>query len=190
MIRNIEDRPAAANGSPSRNAAGDSSRGVSRSAVGKRSPHSSEKLDKKIRKDENTTNGSITRADSAATTTPVRSEQETRAGAGAVAAVAAGTSNTVVSVSVAQKVNAEVIEWPKIYVALSRKEKEDDFLAMKGTKLPHRPKKRAKNIDRTLQVPHNIQKPRIKERRKIKMNLFFFFFFKKNNNLFISFLIC
>lgn len=147
--RNIEDRPAAANGSPSRNAAGDSSRGVSRSAVGKRSPHSSEKLDKKIRKDENTTNGSITRADSAATTTPVRSEQETRAGA--VAAVAAGTSNTVVSVSVAQKVNAEVIEWPKIYVALSRKEKEDDFLAMKGTKLPHRPKKRAKNIDRTLQ---------------------------------------
>lgn len=179
MIRNIEDRPAAANGSPSRNAAGDSSRGVSRSAVGKRSPHSSEKLDKKIRKDENTTNGSITRADSAATTTPVRSEQETRAGA--VAAVAAGTSNTVVSVSVsvAQKVNAEVIEWPKIYVALSRKEKEDDFLAMKGTKLPHRPKKRAKNIDRTLQVPHNNQKPRIKERRKIKMNLFFFFSFSK-----------
>lgn len=164
MIRNIENRPAAANGCPSRNAAGDSSRGVSRSAVGKRSPHSSEKLDKRIRKDENTTNGSITRADSAATTTPVRSEQETRAGA--VAAVAAGTSNTVLSV--AQKVNAEVIEWPKIYVALSRKEKEDDFLAMKGTKLPHRPKKRAKNIDRTLQVPHNIQKPRIKERRKIK----------------------
>lgn len=143
--RNTEDRSAAANGS------GDSSRGVSRSAVvGKGSPHSSEKFDKKIRKDDKTTNGStITRADSAATTTPVQSEQETRAGV--VAAAAAGTSNTLVSVSFAEKVNVEVIEWPKIYVALSRKEKEDDFLAMKGTKLPHRPKKRAKNIDRTLQ---------------------------------------
>ncbi|KFK31626.1 hypothetical protein AALP_AA6G137200 [Arabis alpina] len=45
----------------------------------------------------------------------------------------------------------EVIEWPRIYIALSRKEKEEDFLAMKGTKLPHRPRKRAKNIDKGLQ---------------------------------------
>ncbi|GMH20824.1 hypothetical protein Nepgr_022666 [Nepenthes gracilis] len=45
----------------------------------------------------------------------------------------------------------EAIEWPRIYISLSRKEKEDDFYAMKGTKLPHRPKKRAKAIDRTLQ---------------------------------------
>lgn len=51
-----------------------------------------------------------------------------------------------------EKVSVEVIEWPKIYIALSRKEKEDDFLAMKGTKIPQRPKKRAKNIDRNLQV--------------------------------------
>jgi len=51
-----------------------------------------------------------------------------------------------------EKVSVEVIEWPKIYIALSRKEKEDDFLAMKGTKIPQRPKKRAKNIDKTLQV--------------------------------------
>ncbi|XP_020266610.1 uncharacterized protein LOC109842109 [Asparagus officinalis] len=43
------------------------------------------------------------------------------------------------------------LEWPRIYVSLSRKEKEDDFLAMKGTKLPQRPKKRAKNIDKSLQ---------------------------------------
>nr|XP_012573796.1 uncharacterized protein LOC101492134 isoform X2 [Cicer arietinum] len=50
-----------------------------------------------------------------------------------------------------EKVSVEVIEWPKIYIALSRKEKEDDFLAMKGTKISQRPKKRAKNIDRTLQ---------------------------------------
>lgn len=43
-------------------------------------------------------------------------------------------------------------EWPRIYIALSRKEKEEDFLVMKGTKLPHRPRKRAKNIDKALQV--------------------------------------
>ncbi|XP_078165198.1 serine/Threonine-kinase, putative (DUF1639) isoform X2 [Carex rostrata] len=45
----------------------------------------------------------------------------------------------------------EHFEWPRIYISLSRKEKEDDFLAMKGTKLPQRPKKRAKNVDKTLQ---------------------------------------
>lgn len=52
----------------------------------------------------------------------------------------------------AEKLNLERFECPRIYLSLSRKEKEDDFLAMKGTKLPQRPKKRAKNIDRTLQV--------------------------------------
>ncbi|KAI5419092.1 hypothetical protein KIW84_043329, partial [Lathyrus oleraceus] len=50
-----------------------------------------------------------------------------------------------------EKVSVKGIEWPKIYIALSKKEKEDDFLAMKGTKISQRPKKRAKNIDRTLQ---------------------------------------
>lgn len=40
--------------------------------------------------------------------------------------------------------------WPKLYVALSSKEKEEDFLAMKGCKLPQRPKKRAKVIQRTI----------------------------------------
>ncbi|CAI8608694.1 unnamed protein product [Vicia faba] len=49
------------------------------------------------------------------------------------------------------KVSVKVIQWPKIYIALSKKEKEDDFLAMKGTKISQRPKKRAKNVDRTLQ---------------------------------------
>ncbi|KAL9263723.1 hypothetical protein AKJ16_DCAP16979 [Drosera capensis] len=44
------------------------------------------------------------------------------------------------------------VEWPRIYISLSRKEKEDDFYAMKGTKLPHRPKKRSKAIDRALQI--------------------------------------
>lgn len=42
--------------------------------------------------------------------------------------------------------------WPKLYVALSSKEKEEDFLAMKGCKLPQRPKKRAKVIQRTILV--------------------------------------
>lgn len=46
---------------------------------------------------------------------------------------------------------SEVNEWPRIYIPLSRKEKEEDFLAMKGTKLPQRPKKRPKTVDRILQ---------------------------------------
>ncbi|KAK7286548.1 hypothetical protein RJT34_21617 [Clitoria ternatea] len=40
--------------------------------------------------------------------------------------------------------------WPKLYITLSSKEKEEDFLAMKGCKLPQRPKKRAKIIQRSL----------------------------------------
>ncbi|KAA8519041.1 hypothetical protein F0562_016185 [Nyssa sinensis] len=40
--------------------------------------------------------------------------------------------------------------WPKLYITLSSKEKEEDFMAMKGCKLPHRPKKRAKFIQRSL----------------------------------------
>ncbi|KAG0538921.1 hypothetical protein BDA96_03G278600 [Sorghum bicolor] len=51
----------------------------------------------------------------------------------------------------AEKLGVERFELPRIYISLSRKEKEDDFLAMKGSKLPQRPKKRAKNVDKTLQ---------------------------------------
>ncbi|KAM0065207.1 hypothetical protein Hdeb2414_s0003g00112041 [Helianthus debilis subsp. tardiflorus] len=40
--------------------------------------------------------------------------------------------------------------WPRLYTTLSSKEKEEDFMAMKGCKLPQRPKKRAKTIQRTL----------------------------------------
>ncbi|XP_074579935.1 uncharacterized protein LOC141836366 [Curcuma longa] len=50
-----------------------------------------------------------------------------------------------------ERINLDHFEWPRIHLSLSRKEKEDDFMAMKGTKLPQRPKKRAKNIDRSLQ---------------------------------------
>ncbi|KAI3826571.1 hypothetical protein L1987_00619 [Smallanthus sonchifolius] len=40
--------------------------------------------------------------------------------------------------------------WPKLFTTLSSKEKEEDFMAMKGCKLPQRPKKRAKIIQKTL----------------------------------------
>lgn len=51
-----------------------------------------------------------------------------------------------------EKLSLDQSEWPKICISLSRKEKEDDFLAMRGSKLPQRPKKRAKYIDKSLQV--------------------------------------
>lgn len=46
--------------------------------------------------------------------------------------------------------------WPKLYISLSSKEKEEDFMAMKGCKPPQRPKKRAKIIQRSLLVSHPI----------------------------------
>ncbi|KAH7532278.1 hypothetical protein FEM48_Zijuj04G0002900 [Ziziphus jujuba var. spinosa] len=42
--------------------------------------------------------------------------------------------------------------WPKLFISLSSKEKEEDFMAMKGCKLPQRPKKRAKLLQRSLLV--------------------------------------
>lgn len=47
---------------------------------------------------------------------------------------------------------APKLEVPRIYTTLSRKEKEDDFMAMKGTKLPQRPKRRPKNVEKTINV--------------------------------------
>ncbi|KAG8637317.1 uncharacterized protein LOC110601348 isoform X2 [Manihot esculenta] len=40
--------------------------------------------------------------------------------------------------------------WPKLFTTLSSKEKEEDFMAMKGCKPPQRPKKRAKLIQKSL----------------------------------------
>ncbi|KAA8549680.1 hypothetical protein F0562_001302 [Nyssa sinensis] len=40
--------------------------------------------------------------------------------------------------------------WPRLFITLSSKEKEEDFMAMKGCKLPQRPKKRAKLIQKSL----------------------------------------
>jgi len=50
-----------------------------------------------------------------------------------------------------EKIDMETFEWPRFLVSLSRKEKEDDFLIMKGTKLSQRPKKRPKYIEKVLQ---------------------------------------
>lgn len=44
------------------------------------------------------------------------------------------------------------IVWPKLLISLSSKEKEEDFLAMKGCKPPQRPKKRAKLIQKAIMV--------------------------------------
>lgn len=47
--------------------------------------------------------------------------------------------------------------WPKLFITLSSKEKEEDFMAMKGCKPSHRPKKRAKLIQRSLLVSFKAQ---------------------------------
>jgi hypothetical protein len=39
---------------------------------------------------------------------------------------------------------------PRFFIALSNKEKEEDFMAMKGCKLPQRPKKRPKLMQKCL----------------------------------------
>lgn len=49
-----------------------------------------------------------------------------------------------------EKVDLDLFEWPKIFLSLSRKEKEDDFFTMKGTKLPQRPKRRPKVVEKAL----------------------------------------
>ncbi|PKA59066.1 hypothetical protein AXF42_Ash001159 [Apostasia shenzhenica] len=88
-------------------------------------------------------NGCIAAAgDSSANSDSARQRSVDQFGCAAASAAAGGG---------AEKTKADQIELPRIYISLSRKEKEEDFFAMKGTKLPQRPKKRAKNIDRTLQ---------------------------------------
>jgi hypothetical protein len=59
------------------------------------------------------------------------------------------TGNGAATATVGEKLGVERFELSLIYISLSRKEKDDDFLAMKGTKLPQRPKKMAKNVDKT-----------------------------------------
>ncbi|XP_022754649.1 nuclear transcription factor Y subunit alpha-like isoform X2 [Durio zibethinus] len=54
---------------------------------------------------------------------------------------------------------------PKFVIALTNKEKEEDFMAIKGSKLPQRPKKRAKCIQRTLNGIDEAQHFRVGESR-------------------------
>ncbi|KAL1562249.1 hypothetical protein AAHA92_04846 [Salvia divinorum] len=51
-----------------------------------------------------------------------------------------------------KKGDGDAAVWPKFVIALTNKEKEEDFMAIKGSKLPQRPKKRAKLIQRTLNL--------------------------------------
>lgn len=62
--------------------------------------------------------------------------------------------NGKVSVDAKNGEDKKLAVWPKLYIALSNKEKEEDFLAMKGCKPPQRPKKRAKIIQRSLLVSY------------------------------------
>ena len=142
--------------SPSRNGIG-SSRGISRSSIGKRSPSCLEKNDnkasgsgsiRKVKSDDSLGNGNHHHHHQVEL-----AEQENNGGHHHHHHHHhQGTTMARSPVAEAEKVNGEVVEWPRIYISLSRKEKEDDFYAMKGTKLPHRPKKRAKAVDRALQV--------------------------------------
>ncbi|KAJ0247115.1 Uncharacterized protein HA466_0165700 [Hirschfeldia incana] len=138
LSRNLEDR--SANGSPSRNI---NARMASRSACSKRSPPSPDQIEKRSSvRDHHRQNGldhnhdqqhqRVSRSESTAQAHP---ELETSKNNG----------------EREKATQVETREWPRIYIALSRKEKEEDFLVMKGTKLPHRPRKRAKNIDKSLQ---------------------------------------
>ncbi|KAJ9554870.1 hypothetical protein OSB04_009484 [Centaurea solstitialis] len=95
----------------------------------------------------------LTRNSEAATTTTLRSESnrksspETRGCT--VAAAGVVEKPKISSVDAVEESKSKHV-WPKLYLALTSKEKEEDFMAMKGCKLPHRPKKRAKVIQRTL----------------------------------------
>ncbi|XP_044483726.1 uncharacterized protein LOC123209665 isoform X2 [Mangifera indica] len=48
------------------------------------------------------------------------------------------------------KEDNRTLVWPKLFITLSSKEKEEDFMTMKGCKPSQRPKKRAKLIQRSI----------------------------------------
>ncbi|XP_023633940.1 uncharacterized protein LOC17878024 isoform X2 [Capsella rubella] len=132
--RNLEDR--SANGSPSRNNI--NGRMMSRSGGSKRSPPSPDQIEKRssVLRDQRQ-NGFDHQQQQHHQHQRVNRSETT------------GQGHQEVEVNGEREKATQ--EWPRIYIALSRKEKEEDFLVMKGTKLPHRPRKRAKNIDKALQ---------------------------------------
>ncbi|MCO5573171.1 hypothetical protein L7F22_026937 [Adiantum nelumboides] len=48
------------------------------------------------------------------------------------------------------RLELQTLDWPRFIMGLSRKDKEDDFLIFKGTKLPQRPRKRPKIVERAV----------------------------------------
>ncbi|XP_010275921.1 PREDICTED: uncharacterized protein LOC104610822 isoform X2 [Nelumbo nucifera] len=138
--RSLEDRPAAGNGSPARSNGGSTNR--------KRSPRSPSSPDKapscySTIAVGDKRNGCLPQAELMINHVRSTPADEEATATPAAAGVGGGGGG--------EKVNLDHFEWPRIYISLSRKEKEDDFYAMKGTKLPQRPKKRAKALDKTLQ---------------------------------------
>ncbi|KAL4304301.1 hypothetical protein GQ457_10G002000 [Hibiscus cannabinus] len=63
-----------------------------------------------------------------------------------------GSSSGSGDAAAAAAVTPPIVWPPKFVIALTNKEKEEDFMAIKGSKLPQRPKKRAKFIQRTLNL--------------------------------------
>ncbi|CAH8326905.1 unnamed protein product [Eruca vesicaria subsp. sativa] len=141
LSRNLEDR--SANESPSRNI---NSRMVSRSTGSKRSPPSPDQIEKRSSVRDHLQNHRQNGLDHN------RDQQHQRVSRSESTAQAHPELEINKNNGEREKATqVETREWPRIYIALSRKEKEEDFLVMKGTKLPHRPRKRAKNIDKSLQ---------------------------------------
>ncbi|KAG6532453.1 hypothetical protein ZIOFF_006298 [Zingiber officinale] len=64
---------------------------------------------------------------------------------------------------------ASAASLPRFFVSLSNKEKEEDFMAMKGCKLPQRPKKRSKFVQKCILISHRREEKRIKE-KKVKFH--------------------
>lgn len=150
--RNLEDPSLGGSESPPRNSQG-SNPVVSRSAAPKLSSSGMERSSRRV-----PSSGSAKFQKPSAFSTTQQASERLNNSQGDSASVQSeqegGVATTPASSSLAangSKLTVEVIQWPRIYIALSRKEKEDDFLAMKGTKIPQRPKKRAKNVDRILQ---------------------------------------
>ncbi|RID78256.1 hypothetical protein BRARA_A01101 [Brassica rapa] len=141
LSRNQEDR--SASGSPSRNI--NNGRTVSRSGGSKRSPPSPDQIEKRSSlRDHHHQNQRQNGFDHN------HNQQHQRVNRSESTAQAHPELETNNNGEREKATQVEVTEWPRIYIALSRKEKEEDFLVMKGTKLPHRPRKRAKNIDKSL----------------------------------------
>lgn len=72
---------------------------------------------------------------------------------------------------------------PKFVIALTNKEKEEDFLAIKGSKLPQRPKKRAKFVQRTLNV--SLTSPFLFFHSFLQLNYYYYYYASHQHDLFI-----